>query len=159
MHTEAIIVKKSQTKIEKKCRTTTEVLEELENNKQRMYCFVERHLSPIDKGIQAAHSIVEYSKLYSEEVEYDLWAYYDKTIIILNGGTVADLNDICRELNEHNINYALFKEEDLGNIITSIAILVDEATVNYEESGEEANVGNKNTLFLRDLIKSKHLAR
>ena len=38
-------------------------MEENNNHSYRMYCFVERHLSALDKGIQLAHSIVEYGNI------------------------------------------------------------------------------------------------
>ena len=39
---------------------------------QRMYVFVERHLSPIDKGIQSAHAVVEYSNKFSKNENFEV---------------------------------------------------------------------------------------
>ena len=48
------------------------------NHSYRMYCFVERHLSALDKGIQLAHSIVEYGNIKDKSDEYSIWSHRDK---------------------------------------------------------------------------------
>jgi len=92
----------------------------------RMYCLVLRQLSPMQKGIQAAHSIVEYANKFPHDEEYKEWAKFDKTIIVLDAGTSFDIEEIIGQLDEHKVDYAVFKEEDLNSITTSIAILVDD---------------------------------
>lgn len=158
----------------------------MENKKYRMYVFVERHLSPIDKGIQGAHAIVEYSCQSKVKDEYLQWAEYDKTIIMLNGGTVHDLIDIRNVLLDNDIPFSQFIESDM-NMLTAIAVLVEEkvyATMNLNDYitkllqiekeklleigqddflkyGEEKWVkllGGENNRNLYELIKSKRLA-
>lgn len=92
----------------------------------RMYCLVLRQLSPMQKGIQAAHSIVEYANKFPHDEEYKEWSKFDKTIIVLDAGTSFDIEEIIGQLDEHKVDYAIFKEEDLNSITTSIAILVDD---------------------------------
>jgi hypothetical protein len=92
----------------------------------RMYCLVLRQLSPMQKGIQAAHSIVEYANKFPHDEEYKEWSKFDKTIIVLDAGTSFDIEEIIDQLDEHKVDYAIFKEEDLNSITTSIAILVDD---------------------------------
>lgn len=92
----------------------------------RMYCLVLRQLSPMQKGIQAAHSIVEYANKFPHDEEYKEWSKFDKTIIVLDAGTSFDIEEIIDQLDEHNVNYTAFKEEDLNGIVTSIAVLVDD---------------------------------
>lgn len=169
MFQETIVVAKPQTKAIREKTINVEVDSDTKGRKYRMYCFVERHLSPIDKGIQAAHSIVEYSNLYSENADYVSWSFSDKTIVLLNGGTVTDLCDICKELTDWDVNFSLFREEDLGDIVTSVALLVDdrmfdEEYYHYEieereESGIDLTEEEYQICVLRELIKSKHLAR
>ena len=166
---ETIVEAKPQTKPIRKKVINVDVDVDTEGRTYRMYCFVERHLSSIDKGIQAAHSIVEYSKEYGNYPSYYRWANYDKTIILLNGGTTNDLSDICKELNEWKIRYSLFKEEDLGGIVTSVSVLVDDRTFDEEyyhyeieereESGIDLTEEEYQICVLRELIKSKHPAR
>lgn len=92
----------------------------------RMYCLSERHLSGIQKTIQATHAIVEYSLAYGDSPEYKQWAGEDKTIIVLDGGIYTDMLRVVDFLNEKHINFATFKEPDMGWMMTSIALLVDE---------------------------------
>ena len=92
----------------------------------RMYCLVLRQLSPIQKGVQSAHSIVEYADKYGNTVEYLTWSRINKTIIMLDGGILSELEEIISQLDENGVRYAVFREEDLGNIITSISIVADE---------------------------------
>jgi hypothetical protein len=108
------------------------------DRKYRMYCLVLRQLSPIQKGVQSAHSIVEYAIKYGDEESYIIWSRADKTIIMLDGGTLPELYKIIDELDENNVKYAVFREEDLGEIVTSISILVDERVFdrkNYPDFG------------------------
>ena len=50
-----------------------------EDLKYRMYILVERHLSPLDKGIQSAHAVAEYyneCRLWNKKEEmkaFDKW--------------------------------------------------------------------------------------
>lgn len=105
----------------------------------RTYVFVERHLSPIDKGIQSAHAIIEYyneAKLWNKEEEsanFDKWAHFDKTLILLDGGTVNDLDELDEKLTELRIHHGSFRETDLDNILTAIAVVVDERVYNKEK--------------------------
>lgn len=104
--------------------------------KKRMYVFVERHLSPIDKGIQAAHAIVEYFNeaiLWEKEKYINLyteWANLDKTLILLNGGSVTELDNLIEELYNSNIHCGVFREPDLDNIVTAVSVIVDEQVFN-----------------------------
>lgn len=100
---------------------------------QRMYVFVERHLSPIDKGIQSAHAVVEYSNKFSKNENYYQWAFYDKTLILLNGGVVSDLVDLTKTLYENEIPFSSFNEIDMNNMLTSVAVLIDERVFNKDE--------------------------
>jgi len=92
----------------------------------RMYCLSERHLSSIQKTIQGAHAIVEYSLAYGDSPEYKQWAREDKTIIVLDGGIYTDMLRVVDFLNEKHMNFTTFKEPDMGWMMTSIALLVDE---------------------------------
>lgn len=100
----------------------------------RMYCLVLKQLSPMQKGIQAAHAIVEYGKKFSHTEAYQEWESFDKTIIVLDAGTSFDMEDILDQLDEHKVDYASFSEEDLNGITTSIAILVDDRVFDKEEN-------------------------
>lgn len=163
----------------------------MENNnipRYRMYVLVERHLSPISKGIQAAHAIVEYGMMIGMDEEYNDWALRDKTIIMLDGGTPKDLNKVKTEMDNRGIKCAQFQEEDLGYITTAVAFLVEDKIYDAEpfnvfhsnmvkenkellfEKGVEGLegyaekeycklLGGENNLYINNIIKSKRLAQ
>lgn len=94
---------------------------------QRMYCLTLYNLSPIQQGIQSAHAIVEYARVFGHRQEYLNWSGEDKTIIILNGGSSIKLKEHMDYLiNEQLVDLAFFKEPDLFNGITACCFLADE---------------------------------
>lgn len=140
--------------------------------KYRMYSLVLRQLSPIQKGVQSAHSIVEYIKKFHKSSEYIQWVNVDKTIIILDGGTFKEMRE-CRETLENlGVPYAVFYEEDLGNLVTSISFLVEDKVWDYknypsfeEELDDESEnpvwlitMGGKRNLEFRKFLSSKRLS-
>lgn len=143
--------------------------------KYRMYSLVLRQLSPIQKGVQSSHSIVEYIKKFYKSNEYIQWVNVDKTIIILDGGTFPEMRE-CRETLENlGVPYAAFYEKDLGSIVTSISFLVEEkvwdsdAYPAHEEELDDISsdfenpvwlimMGGRRNLELRNFLKSKKLS-
>lgn len=143
--------------------------------KYRMYSLVLRQLSPIQKGVQSSHSIVEYIKKFYKSNEYIQWVNVDKTIIILDGGTFPEMRE-CRETLENlGVPYAAFYEKDLGSIVTSISFLVEDkvwdsdAYPAYEEELDDISsdfenpvwlimMGGRRNLELRNFLKSKKLS-
>ncbi len=95
----------------------------------RMYVLVLNSLAGINKGIQAAHAIVEYSnKLPARPnldiFEYDCWSNDDKTIIILSGGSSIDMKNHWKTLIKNKISTAGFREPDLNKSLSAIAFIV-----------------------------------
>ena len=143
--------------------------------KYRMYSLVLRQLSPIQKGVQSSHSIVEYINRFYKSSEYIQWVNVDKTIIMLDGGTYPELKECRDALAELGVPYAAFYEEDLGNILTSISFLVEDKVWDsenypaYEEDLDDSSdsseqpiwlimMGGKRNLAFRNFLKSKRLA-
>ena len=155
--------------------------------KQRMYCLVLRQLNSIQKGVQAAHSIVEYidamDELDDNADALKHWMDEDKTLIMLDGGTCPDMKETMRLFDENNIQFAAFHEEDLNGLVTSIAVLASERVWNrerypdyegvvsgwnerscqsdYESHNMEHLIGmglTREELFLRSFLPNKHLA-
>lgn len=122
--------------------------------KYRMYSLVLRQLSPIQKGVQSAHSIVEYIHKFHKLTEYIQWVNVDKTIIILDGGTYQEMKECRDTLAELGVPYAAFYEPDLGNLITSISFIVEDKVwdsktyPSYEEELEENSSENENPVWL-----------
>lgn len=102
----------------------------------RMYGLVPYNISPIQQGIQYGHAVVEYlMKEDKENSPVRKWAIYDKTFIILNGGTTNNdinskfygtMNQHLESLKEANVRTSEFYEPDLGDQLTAIVFLVDE---------------------------------
>ena len=97
---------------------------------QRMYSLVLRQLSPIQKGVQTTHSVVEYANNYGCDKEYRQWAETDKTLIILDGGTFQEMESICESLKEWDVKFSKFQEPDLNYLTTAITFLIDERVWN-----------------------------
>lgn len=110
---------------------------------QRMYGIVPYNLSPIQQGIQFGHAVVEYGLENSLSMAYLDWAKYDKTFIILNGGTTNDKfkdGEYLGSLNNHRlslinagIKIADFEEPDLNDALTAVVFLVDERVFNKKK--------------------------
>jgi hypothetical protein len=114
----------------------------------RMYGLVPYNLSPIQQGIQFGHAVQEYNnKMQDLELtdkgdklfeSFHRWRLFDKTFIILNGGTtnyrkkggsaeyVGTLNEHALTLTNHEVEVAGFDEPDLGDQLTGVVFLVDE---------------------------------
>lgn len=127
----------------------------MDRHQQRMYCIVLRHLSGIQKGIQSAHAIIEYSNFFFRSKEYKRWARKDKTLIVLEVNSSQELEGILRELRELNHPIKEFIEPDINNSITTIAFLLNERIWDTETFLEERNV---KILRLRELILTLRLA-
>lgn len=103
------------------------------DRKCRMYGLVPYQLTGMQGGIQFMHAAIEYANEFSETDEYRRWSRYDKTVIVLNGGTTNTNPDAQGTLNQHlttllqnNIKLAKFYEPDLGDQMTAIVFLVDD---------------------------------
>lgn len=108
--------------------------EQKEELRQRMYSIVLYNLSPIQQGIQSAHAIVEYAQTYFLSPEYQRWANFDKTLIILNGGSSIKLNEHLNYLRTNEIvELKEFKEPDLYDGITAFCFLADERVWDREK--------------------------
>jgi hypothetical protein len=153
----------------------------------RMYFFVPYNLSPIQQGIQAGHASLEYAAKYANNQDFKDFVLWDKTWIILNGGTSNDghfgnpkgsMEEIHEAIRDNGIPCAVFHEPDINSAMTAICFLADERVWDYENYPEfetqdslaegtedyenlrkqwEESMGLKN-LFLRNLIKNKKLA-
>ena len=62
--------------------------------KYRMYSLVLRQLNPIQKGVQTTHAAIEYANTYFKTAEYQSWSNFDKTLIMLDGGTYQEMMKI-----------------------------------------------------------------
>ncbi len=109
--------------------------------KYRMYFFVPYNLSDIQKSIQAGHSALEYAVKYKNEKDFEEFVFWDKTWIILNGGTSNDghlgdkkgsMQEYYGLLRDKGIHHAVFYEPDINSALTAICFLADERVWDYE---------------------------
>ena len=99
-----------------------------------MYGLIPYQLTGMQGGIQFMHAAIEYANEFSDTPEYYRWSRYDKTVIVLNGGTTNTNPDAQGTLNLHLttllqndiVQLAKFYEPDLGDQMTAIVFLVDD---------------------------------
>lgn len=101
----------------------------------KMYCLVERHLSPLQKGIQSAHAIIDYQLKYGNLPQYQNWSNYHKTMVVLDCGTAQDMQATLAGLAELQWPHEVFLEPDLNNLPTAICFLVNEKVWDYRKYG------------------------
>ncbi len=108
----------------------------------RLYTFVNYYLSPIQHGIQTAHVVSELSvKYYNPSSHHYMlydWAKNHKTIIVLNGGNQANLQEILLFLsdpdNQYPYTHFCEDEQSLNNALTCVGIVIPEYV--YEAASE-----------------------
>jgi hypothetical protein len=124
----------------------------------RCYTFTLYQLSPIQQGIQAGHAAVELGiKAYKKQMNlrtgvhftmYYNWATEWKTMVLLNGGDLAELRELiffmCNNDNTYPWTAFYESEESLGGIPTSLAIILPERIF---KTAEELR---KNTFVTKD---------
>lgn len=138
----------------------------------RGYFFGNMYLSSLQQGLQAAHVIqkmsTRYSMLHSDiasKIFFD-WCNDDRTIILLNGGTQRDLQDLASRLNlltRHGTTYPLsyFEEEEsaLNGAVTSVGIILAENVYDSNNfiGGYTKNM-SKDDMSIYELITTHKLA-
>lgn len=101
----------------------------------KMYSIVLRQLDGINNGVQTTHGVCEYIRKHWNDEDLQQWLNEDKTLVVLNGGTVNDMNSIKERFDQEGIKYETFEEEDLANLTTSICLLADERVWDRKEYG------------------------
>lgn len=123
--------------------------------KQKMYAISLRHFSPMQKGIQSNHAIIEYSNEYFNTPKYTQWSRIDKYDILLEINTSDDLMHLIKTLKEFNHPHMVFREPDVFDIITSVAFLLDESV--WDEEKYPRCLNEKVKVF-RELVMPLRLA-
>lgn len=114
----------------------------------KMYSIVLRHLDGQNKGVQTTHGVCEYIRKHWDDEDLQQWINQDKTLVMLSGGTVPDMNEIRASFDEAGIPYETFEEEDLADLTTSICLLADERVwdrENYPSFNEFAKTYTETT--------------
>lgn len=98
---------------------------------QRMYMIVPYQLKGIQSGIQGGHAKDEYAELYDDNPLFRRWRRFDRTYIVLDGGTFSKrlfggMEQCLLRLHELGITCTPFYEEDANDGLTGIAFLAPE---------------------------------
>lgn len=112
----------------------SEEKKEYKGQEVRMYSMVLRQLNPMQKGIQSLHAVVDFSEMIKDPILadektrriYHEWANRHKTMIVLDAGTSADLDEVDRFLTSHSIPHCGFYEPDLYGMRTAICFLAND---------------------------------
>ena len=142
----------------------------------RMYGLTNYQLTGIQKGIQFLHAVVEYGQKVKEpgnemaSVIYNDWANNHKTVILLNGGTTnyriteeglpfGTLNNHVIELHNNQVDFATFREPDLGDQLTAVVFIVDERVFNKKKypDFEDWVIENYGDLVRTDYYTSSYM--
>jgi len=86
----------------------------------RIYTLTRTDISNGQQAIQAAHSLAQY---IIDHNPHQIGEWENGSIINLGLGSEKSLNRWIRKLKNKNIKFSIFREPDLSNQITSIAIL------------------------------------
>lgn len=131
-----------------------EITKEKYKHEYKMYSIVLRQLNGINNGVQTTHGVCEYVWKHIHEPDLKKWISEDKTLVILNGGSTKDMNEIKTILDENNIPFETFEEEDLGGLTTSICLLADERVWNQKDYPKFENFADfvREQLFPNDPI-------
>lgn len=98
----------------------------MKEHEYKMYSIVLRHLDGQNKGVQTTHGVCEYIRNHWDDEDLQQWLNTDKTLVMLSGGTVPDMDNIRMTLYGAGIEFEIFQEEDLNNLTTTICLLADE---------------------------------
>lgn len=93
----------------------------------RVITFQPFHLSSIQQGIQSGHAATTIGVKFPRSKAYKRWMKAP-TIIVKNAGTSREMEEILTLFRRKDNPYpwAVFREEDFWNVITSIAICIPE---------------------------------
>lgn len=115
--------------------------------KYRMYGLVPYNISEMQKGVQFAHAVIEYSNKYGSNDDYKKWVQHNRDFVILNGGSTNKnvslktglpkglLNKYVLKFSKKFIDvpYVSFYDPELGDQLTAFVFLVDERVWNKKK--------------------------
>lgn len=138
-------------------------IEEIKAGPLRLYSFVNYYLSDLQRGLQTAHVVAEiFLKYKCEKSTVIDWAFFNKTIIILNGGNCKSLRNIYQLLYKNSSGYPFdyFEEdqESLNGAISCVGLIFPEITKQDILDYADIADGADNFIDLMRLVRSYPLA-
>lgn len=91
-----------------------------------LYSVTNRYLSPIQKGIQTAHAVVNMLTYQTEDPQTVEWAKENGTIRVLETRSSAMMGHIMDLLVQTSKHFGCFREPEISNTVTAICFVVDE---------------------------------
>jgi peptidyl-tRNA hydrolase len=73
---------------------------------------------------QVAHAVLQFANDYPQEQKE--WFEKSNTIVVLSAKNLVELEDFSKKLDLKGIRHSKFKEPDIGNKLTAIAIVPNE---------------------------------
>ncbi len=99
-------------------------------NSQKLYVITREDLSPAYQAVQATHAIADF--IFEHKDVANVWHNISNYIIILTVKNEADLYAVQNTLRGLNISsITTFKEPDIENELTAIALLPDDKAEAY----------------------------
>jgi hypothetical protein len=87
---------------------------------EKLFLVVRSDLSPAQQAVQAAHALQEFNILHPEEARS--WHRSSNHLAFLEVEDEPALQALLRRACERGVNVAEFREEDLGDSLTAVAV-------------------------------------
>ena len=97
-----------------------------------MVLVTRRDLTPGYQAVQPAHALAEFAIKYPRVFKF--WQVNQKNLIVLSVANELALNDLFNKAQSAGIKSVLFKEPDIGNEATAIALEPCELTYKLTSS-------------------------
>jgi peptidyl-tRNA hydrolase len=96
----------------------------------KAFVIVRADLTKSQRGVQAGHALAELSFQAGSRKDktFQRWVQEDKTLVILQVPNEQALEEIHSWFEDRKIPHNLFKEPDLGNSATALAVYPSEQT-------------------------------
>ena len=128
-------------------------------SEKRAYFWGNFYLSSIQQGIQALHCLGEmFVQCEKEDMLYDMlydWAEFHKTVVVLNGGDQAALQEIAANMHvdENDLPWAMWHEDKraLNDTLTCVGIIVDEKIIANVDEVRQARKERRKFAFTERL--------
>lgn len=97
-----------------------------------MVLVTRRDLSPGYQAVQPAHALAEFAIKYPKT--FKNWQVNQKNLVVLSAANELALTDLFKKAEQAGLKCVLFKEPDIGNESTAIAIEPHELTYKLTSS-------------------------
>lgn len=91
----------------------------------KLYTFINRYICGAQVGIQASHSNIEIMRKEAGDADLTEWMDNHKTFVWLDGGESEHMDLLLARLKQSDFLFAEFKEPGLGNVMTSVSVLLN----------------------------------